>query len=70
MKIKVESKKIQVDIGFNMVHMDDKRRITHFSKSINIICRPSSDTSVILNDLLSSLYDKYQVDLLWTHLTG
>ena len=60
MKIKVKSKKIQVDIGFNMVHMDDKRRITHFSKSDNIICRPSSDTNVILNDLLSSLYDKYQ----------
>ena len=53
-----------------MVHMDDKRRITHFSKSNNIICKPSSDTSVILNDLLSSLYDKYHVDLLWTHLTG
>ena len=39
-----------------MVHMDDKRRITHFSKSNNIICKPSSDTSVILNDLTSSEY--------------
>ena len=27
---KGEEQKIQVDIGFNMVHMDDKRRITHF----------------------------------------
>ena len=60
---KGEEQKIKVDIGFNMLHMDDKRRITHFSKSANIICRPSSDTNVVLNDLLSSLYDKYQVDL-------
>ena len=27
---KVEEQKIQVDLGFKMVHMDDKRRITHF----------------------------------------
>ena len=60
---KGEEQKMQVDIGFNMVHMDDKRRITHFSKSDNIICRPSSDTSKILDELLSSLYEKYQVDL-------
>ena len=60
---KGEDQKIQVDIGFNMVHIDDKRRITHVSKSDNIICRPSSDTSKILDELLSSLYEKYQVDL-------
>ena len=60
---KGEEQKIQVDIGFNMVHMDDKRRITHFSKSDNIICRPSSDTSKLLDELLSFLYEKYQVDL-------
>ena len=60
---KGELQKIQVDIGFNMVHIDDKRRITHFSKSDNVICRPSSDNSKILDELLSSLYEKYQVDL-------
>ena len=60
---KGEGQNIQVDIGFNMVHMDDKRRITQYSKSDNIICRPSNDTNVVLNDLLSSLYDRYQVDL-------
>ena len=60
---KADEQKIQLDIGFNMVHIDDKRRITHFSKPDNIICRPSSDTNVVLNDLLSSLYDKCQVDL-------
>ena len=42
---KGEEQKIQVYSGFNMVHMDDKRRITHFSKSDNVICMPSSDTS-------------------------
>ena len=60
---KGEEQKIEVDIGFNMVHIDDMRRITHFSKSDSTICRPSSDTSKILAGLLSSLYEKYQVDL-------
>ena len=62
-KNKDEEQKIQVDLGFNMVHMDDKRRIIHFSKSDNIICRPSSDTSKLFDELLSSLYEKYQIDL-------
>ena len=60
---KADEQIIQADIGFNMVHIDDKRRFTHFFKSDNIICRPSSDTNVVLNDLLSSLYGKCQVDL-------
>ena len=60
---KGEEQKIQVGIGFDMVHIDDKRRITHFSKSDNVTCRPSSDTSKILDELLSSLYEKHQVDL-------
>ena len=34
---KVDEQKIQVDIGFNMKHINDKRRITHFSKSNNVI---------------------------------
>ena len=60
---KVDERKIQVDIGFNMKHIDDKRKITHFSKSDNVICMPSSDANQILDDLLTSLYQKYQVDL-------
>ena len=67
---KGEEQKIQVDIGFNMVHMDDKHRITHFFMSDNIICRPSSDTSKILDELLSSLYEKYQVDLTISHTSS
>ena len=58
-----EEQKIQADIGFNRVHIDDKRRITHISKSDNVICMPSSDTCKILDEVLSSLYEKYQVDL-------
>ena len=60
---KVYEQKIQLDIGFNMIHIDDKRRITHFSRSDNVICMPSSDTNKILNELLTSLYEKYQEDL-------
>ena len=37
---KVDEQNIQLDIDFNMVHIDDKRRITHFSRSDNIICMP------------------------------
>ena len=62
-EIKGEEQTIPVDLGFNMVHMDDKRRITHFSKSDNVICMPSSDTSKILDELLSSFYKKYQEDV-------
>ena len=62
-KNKGEEQKIQVDIRFNMVHMDDKCRIIHFSKTDNNICRPSSDTSKLFDELLSSLYEKYQIDL-------
>ena len=39
---KVHEQKIQLDIGFNMTHISDKRRITHFSQYDNVICRPSS----------------------------
>ena len=60
--------KIQLDIGFNMTHIsDDERRITHFSRSDDVICRPSSDTNEILEQLTLSLYEKYQNDLYLTH---
>ena len=45
---KVHEQKIQLDIGFNITHISDERRITHFSRSDNVICRPSSDTNEIL----------------------
>ena len=60
---KVYEQKIQLDIGFNIVNIDDKRRITHSSRSHNVICMPSSDTNEILNKLLTSLYEKYEEDL-------
>ena len=36
--------KIQIDIGFNMVHISSKRRSMHFSRSDNVICMQSSNT--------------------------
>ena len=50
-----------------MTHISHERRVTHFSRSDNVICRPSSDTNEILEQLTSSLYDKYQNDLYLTH---
>ena len=60
---KVYEQKIQIDIGFNMIHISNNRRITHFSRSDNEICRPSSNTNKLLRQLLTSLYEKYQNDL-------
>ena len=50
-----------------MVHISDQKRITHFSKSDNIVCLPSTNTNDIINQLLSSLYRKYQEDLSLSH---
>ena len=53
---KAYEQKTQIDIGFNMVHISDNRRITHCSRSDNVICMPSSNTNKILEQLLTSLY--------------
>ena len=60
---KAYEQKIQIDIGFNMIHISDNRRITHSSRSDNVICMPSSNTNKILEQLLSSLYEKFNDDL-------
>ena len=60
---KVNEQKIQLNIGFNMIHMSHNRRITHFSRSDNVICMPSSNTNELLDQLLTSLYEKFQDDL-------
>ena len=59
---KLYEQKIKSDIGINMVHISKQKRITHFSRSDNIICLPSSSTSEIVNQLLTSVYEKYQED--------
>ena len=46
-----------------MVHIDEKRKITHFSRSDSVTCMPLSNTKEILNELLTSLNEKYQEDL-------
>ena len=60
---KVYEQKIQIDIGFNMIHISNNRRITHFSRSDNEICRPFSNTNKLLRQLLTSFYERYQNDL-------
>ena len=60
---KVYEQKVQLDLGFNMIHLSDSRRITHFSRSDNVICRPSSNTNEIINQLLISLHEKFDDDL-------
>ena len=57
-KNKLYEQKIQLDMGINMVHISEQKRITHFSRSDNVICLPSSDTKEIINQLLTSLYEK------------
>ena len=56
---KVYEQKIQLDLDFNMVHISDSRRITHFSCSDNMICMPSSNTNEIIDKLLTSLHEKF-----------
>lgn len=60
---KAYDQKIQIDIGFNMMHISNNRRITHFSRCDNVICMPSSNTNEILQQLLTSLYERFQDDL-------
>ena len=44
---KVHQQKIQLDMGFNVKHMADDRRITHFSRSDNVIWLPFSATDKV-----------------------
>ena len=60
---KAYEQKIQIDIGFNMVHISNNRRIKDFCRSDNVICKPSSNTNEILGQLLASLYERFQDDL-------
>ena len=69
-KNKLFEQKIQLDIGINMVHISEQKRITHFSRSDNVICLPSSNTNDIISQLLTSLYEKYQEDLRLSHASS
>ena len=60
---KAYERKIQIDIGFKMIHISNNHRITHFSRSDNVNCLPSSNTNEILEQLLTSLYKRYHDDL-------
>ena len=67
---KLYEQKIQLDIAINMVHISEQKRITHFSRSDNVICLPSINTSDIINQLLASLNEKYQEDLRLSHASS
>ena len=69
-KKKLFEQKIQLDIGINMVHISEEKRITHFSRSDKVIYLPSSNTSDIINQLLASFYQKYQEDLRLSHASS
>ena len=69
-KNKLYEQKIQLDIGIDMVHISEQKRKTHFSRSDNVICLPSSDTNEILNQLLTSLHQKYEQDLITSHASS
>ena len=60
---KVYEQNIQLDLRFNMVHISDSRTITHFSRSDNIIFMPSSNTNEMIGQLLTSLHEKFDDDL-------
>ena len=70
MKKIITEQKIQLDIGINYIHITDNKRITHFTKSENIKCLPSSNTDDILNVLLASLYEKYNEDKQLCHTSS
>ena len=67
---KLYEQNIQLDMGINMLHISEKIKNTHFLRSNNVICLPSSDTDEILNQLLTSLYEKYEQDLLISHASS
>ena len=67
---KLFEQKIQLDIGINKVHISERKRIKHFSRSDHVICLPSSNTSDIINQLLASLHEKYQENLRLSHASS
>ena len=46
---KTTEQKIQLDVGINLVHITDNKRIRFYTKTENIKCLPSSNTEDILN---------------------
>ena len=69
-KNRLYEQKIQLDISNNMIHISEPKRITHFLRSDNVICLPSSNANDAINQLLTSLYEKYQEDLRLSHASS
>ena len=65
MKRKSQKKKIQLDIGINLVHtIKPNDRITFYVKTDNVTCLPSDNIEDILDLLIASFYEKYKDRLL------
>ena len=46
-KKKITDQKIQLDIGTNLRHITEDKRITFYVKTVNIMCLPSDNTDDI-----------------------
>ena len=44
---KITDQKIQLDIGTNLRHITEDKRITFYVKTVNIMCLPSDNTDGI-----------------------
>ena len=44
---KITDQKIQLDIGTNLRHITEDKRITFYVKTVNIMCLPSDNTDDI-----------------------
>ena len=61
---KTSSHKIQLDIATNLIHSTESDRITFYLKSKNIVCLPSDDSEDILNQLIDSLLEYFDDELM------
>ena len=61
---KITDQKIQLDVGINLKHITEDKRITFYVKTPNIICLPTDNTDDILDQLIASFYRFYQDKLL------
>ena len=61
---KIRDQKIQLDIGINLRHITEDKRITFYVKTANIICLPTDNTDDILDQPIAFFYKFYQDKLL------
>ena len=60
----LDSNKIQLVIGMDLIYLTSNNIVTFYVKSKNVICTPADKSSDILHDLFSSLLKYYNENLL------